>query len=263
MAGTKRIYAMPMSQSVRPMKKIKFTRKSSRKVDWTSQSGLGHGITFSNRRRSRQDYNRLLWDSSTAATHYRSNQSALSNISTPTSASIMSTTIVASRRLGGNNFWTALGGAINPDGGTIPTFTTNSDFTVRGGMFGIRITNTPDALDLDKDALNVVVFLVKTTKNWNATNVPATVNVGWEPTLVQDFQTNIGKTILRRSFLLAEGESMTIEERMSLQKIDQSEYTNSQSELVWIVLAGNTTASSAKSLVMTSYFNLSFVGDAV
>lgn len=183
-------------------------------------------------------------------------------MATPASAAVMTTTVVASRRLASSNFWTTAGGAINPDGGLIPTFATNTDFTVRGGMYGIRMTNSPDALDIDKDPLSVIVYLVKTTKNWNSTNLPATVNVGWDPSLVQDFQTNIGTVVFRKNFIIAEGETFNIERRMSLQKIDQTEYINSQSEMVWIVLSGNTSSTVTKGLVLTNYFNLSFIGDA-
>jgi len=246
-------------------KKRRFVRRSNgRKTSqWTSQRGSGAGVGFSRKRTTRKQFRRQLWNSSMATTHYRSNNATTGTVTTPASAATMTTSIIASRRLGGNNFWLTAGGAVNPDGGLIPSFATATDITVRGGMYGIRLSNAPDALDVDKDSLSVIVYLVRTTKNWNSSALPATVNVGWDPSLVTDFQTNIGKVLFRKNFLLAEGEVMTIERRMYLQKIDQSEYSNSQSEMVWIVLAGNTSSGTTKNLLLTGYYNLSFVGDAV
>lgn len=236
---------------------------SRRSSNWTSQSGVGSGIGFANRKFNRSYYNRLLWESTANLNHYRSNQCVTTNVVTPTVAASMTPFITATRRLGGNNFWTAAGGAINPDGGTVPTFTTNADFTIRGGIFGIRIANSPDTLDSDKDGIQCTVYLIKTTKNWNSTNVPAIVSVGWDPSLVQDFQTNIGKVVFKKSFLLNDGDVMDIEKRMYIQKIDQTEYVNSQSELVWLVTAGVTSGITSKAIVVATYFNLSFTGDTV
>lgn len=265
MAGRKRVYAAPMSRNTRPSKRRRFVRRrrSKRSTNWTSQRGSGSGVGFSAKRTTRRQFKHLLWNASTALTHYRSNNSFLTNVATPASAASMTSVVVASRRFGGNNFWVTAGGAINPDGGAIPTFQTSTDITCRGGMYGIRMTNSPDALDVDKDPLSVIVYLVRTTKNWNSTNLPATVSVGFDPTLVQDFQTNIGTVVFRKNYLIAEGESFNIERRMGLSKIDQTEYVGSQSEMVWMVFAGNTSSTVSKALVLTTYYNLSFVGDAV
>jgi len=244
----------------RPMRRRRYAKKQSQ---WTSQSSYGQGIGMRGRRQSRRAWRRQTWISSNAQTHYRSNNSSTTAINTSGAPTSMSTTIIASRRLSGQNFWTALGGAVNPDGGAIPTFATNTDFTVRGGMFGLRVGNSPDSADTDKDALSVIVYLIRTTKAWNSTSVTANVTTGWDPTLVQDFQTNIGKVVLRKNYLLNEGESFTIERRMGLSKIDQTEYANSISEYVWLILAGTTTAFTTKALVATAYYNMSFVGDAV
>jgi len=230
---------------------------------WTSQSASGSGISMRARKQSRTAWKRQLWISSQSQTHYRSNLAVLTNITTTTSPATMTPTIIASRRLGGNNFWTTAGGAVNPDGGSIPTFATASDFTVRGGMFGLRIGNSPDSAAVDQDAISCIVYLVKTSKAWNSTNVPAAPNLGWDPTLVQDFQTNIGRIVLRKNFIINEGECFTIERRMGMSKVDQTEYTNSISEFVWIILTCNVSATTAKALVATAYYNMSFTGDTV
>lgn len=249
---------------VRPSKKRRTNRRRGKKTSqWTSQKGGGAGISMRGRRQSVRTFKRMLWNATQAGTHFRSNFSLSTNLATTALPATMSPTVIASRRLGGNNFWVTAGGALNPDGGAMPTFATNTDITVRGGMFGIRIGNAPDALDTDKDAISCIVYLVKTTKAWSSTNVPASMNVGWDPTLVQDFQTNIGRVILRKNFLVNEGDCFTVERRMGISKIDQTEYAASINEFVWIVIVGNVTATAPKNLVVTTYFNLSFVGDTV
>jgi len=253
----------PFRTKRRRVMKRKRTKKST---NWTSQSAHGGGLGFSRKRTSRRAFKRILWNATVPQNHFRSNGAATSNILTPAgagTASTMTVTIVASRRPANNNFYTSAGGAINPDGGAIPTFLTNADITVRGGIYGLRLCNAPDLADTDKDPVSCIVYAIRTTKNWSATNVPASVNVGWDPTLTQDFQTNIGKVIFKKNFLINDGDVINIERRMTIQKIDQTEYTNSISEIIWMILAGNTSTITAKVVLGTIYHNLSFVADAV
>jgi len=140
--------------------------KGKRTANFTSQRASGSGVQFSKRRTTRRQWKQLIWNGSVSQTHYRSNQSTASSLTTTASPATMSVTLFPARRYGGNPFWTAAGGAINPDGGAIPTCATLSDFTIRGGMYGLRVSNIPDSADTDKDALAVTVFLVQTTKNF-------------------------------------------------------------------------------------------------
>lgn len=255
----------PLGGYARPSKRrrIRKRRGSRKTINFTGNSSRGSGISFAKKRTSKRQFNRLLWNASVAQTHYRSNFAFTTAISTAGIPSTMTVTVIASRRFNNQNFWTTAGGAINPDGGTIPTFATNSDFTIRGGMYGLRMTNSPDLLDSDKDSIQLIVYLVKTTKNWNSSNLPASVPVGFDPTLVQDFQTNIGKVVYKKEFLLEDTNVSVIEKRMGLSKIDITEYQNSQSEFVWIILAGINSGVTVKAVTCVSYYNMSFVGDVV
>jgi hypothetical protein len=253
----------PSSGPSNTKRRRRFKRRRTRKTaNWTSQSGRGSGLGFSKRRTSKRTFRRLLWNGSTAQPHYRSNNAIVSGFSTPANASQMSCSLFSTRRFGGSSFWTTAGGAINPDGGAIPTFNT-TDFTVRGGMYGIRVSNNPDTLDSDKETLNVTVFLIYTSKGFSSANLPTTVAVSWDPSLVQDFQTNIGKIAMKKNFLLHDGDSMAIEKRMIVQRLDTTEYAASISEPIWLVLVGNTASNVTKTLSVTAYYNLSFVGDVV
>lgn len=266
--GRKRVYAGPMRQGrnkkfKRSFRRRRFTRGKKTSA-WTSQSAGAGGIAFKRHRFKRKVLNRLLYNSSAVSTHYRSNSSISTTVASPAlSIGTMTVLLNSTRRFGGLNFFVAAGGAINPDGGAMPTFATNSDITVRGGMYGIRVSNAPDLADTDKDALSCVLYLIRTPKGASFTNLPATVPLGWDPSLIQDFQTNVGKVVMRKNFMLQEGECMTIEKRMFIQKIDQTEYASNISEYMWLVLIGNTSTTSSHNAVVTTYFNLSFVGDTV
>jgi len=246
----------------RPMRRRRL-RRGKKTYNATSQASKGGAISFTGRRTSKRKWKNLLWNSSIAQTHYRSNQSVAFTVTTTASPATQTVAALSTRRFSGANFWTTAGGAVNPDGGAIPTFATLSDITIRGGSYGIRISNSPDLADTDKDALQVTVFHVWTTKNFLVGALPASVNVGWDPTLVADFQTNIGRITMKKSFLVNEGDVLTIEKRMPIQKIDQTEYGSNYTEPLWIVLVGTTSATSTKALAATTYYNLSFVGDAV
>lgn len=249
-------------KKARPMRRRRFSsRKNS---NWTSQSSKPGGITFKKRRFGRARWKNLLWTSTQGMTHYRSSNAAATTLTCAAGADLNLVSLQTSRRFAGNAFWVTAGGAVNPDGGVMPTFSANSDITVRGGVYGIRIGNIPDLSDANKDSINVVIYLIKTSKGFTPASVPATsVSVGWDPTLIADFQTTIGKVILRKNFLVNEGDSFTIERRMSVQKVDQTEYGNLISEYQWMVVYGNTAGVSANTLKVTTYYNMSFSGDTV
>jgi len=247
----------------RNVKRRRTRRRSGRKsTSFTSQAGTGGGLRFSARRVSRRRYRSMLWNASQLQTHWRSNHSSTITVLTPGTADTMTVGITPARNFG-NGFWTTLGGGVNPDGGGMSAFVANGDLTIRGGMMGMRVSNIPDAADVDKDALQCTVFLLRTSVNFNSGVIPSTVRQGWDPTLVADFKQNVGHIVLRKTFLLAEGEVGTVERKMPVQRIDQSEYLLSHNEYIWLFVCSNTSAISAKSLRLVPYYNLSFVGDAV
>jgi len=269
MAGRKRVYAMPMSSSSRPFKKRRVFKRKYRRgygkkmSQFTSTNGSGRGVGFAKRRFKPRLFRRQLYNSSMTAKHYRACHSSTTGLTTPGTTTTMSTSLQTSRRFSGAAFWTTSGGAINPDGGAMPTFVTDGDITVRGGVYGLRLCNLPNTNDVDKEPLQVIVYLIRTSKGFSLTNFPATVTNGWDPSLVQDFQTNIGKIVLRRNFLLKDGEVFCLERRMSVQKVDPTEYAGTISEMVWAVLIGNAATTTTGSVAITTYYNMSFVGDVV
>lgn len=254
------------SFSVRPLKRKRFVRRRrfKKSSNFNSVSSNGSGLGFSKKRTSRRQWKNLLWSSSQAQTHYRSLNSAASSLGTPVTPNLQFVSLQTSRRFGGNAFWLSAGGATNPDGGAMPTFTTNGDFTVRGGLYGIRLSNVPDLVDTDKDSIAVTVYLIWTSKGFLSSVIPGTtVPVGWDPSLIADFQTTVGKILYKKSFLVHDGDVFTIERKMGVQKIDQTEYGNLISEPQWLVVYGATSSTATKFLTCVTYYNMSFVGDTV
>lgn len=244
--------------------KRRFTRKrrATRSKNFTSQKGSGSGLTFRSKKTTRSKYKRMLWDSTSMKEHYRSCVCAADTFLTPATTTAMTVISQASLRFVANPFYTAAGGAISPDSAqALPLFT--GDVIIRGGMIGLRLTNTFDSAAPANNTLQGVVFLVRTTKNYTPAALPATIPVGWDPTLVQDFNTKIGRIVYRKSFLLRDTDSANIEYRLRLRKVDVGDYVNEFNELIWIVIGGNVDVSTARVMNVQYYYNLSFSADAV
>jgi len=245
-------------KKARPMRR---RRRSSRSNNFTSQKGSGGGLTFRARRLRARQYRHLLWNDTLFSKHYRSIQATTNSISTPavqTNATIETTSAL---RFNTNNFWTTLGGAINPDGGAIPTFATNDDVTIRGGKIMLRICNSLSNAGTT-EALDVTVFLIRSKSVW-APIVPATVSMLWDPSLVPDFQTSMGQILMRKKFLLQDTEVANVEYRLKIQKIDQTEYSSNANTYMWMIMLSNPDSAASRGVQYTASYSLSFVSDVV
>jgi len=256
------------SRSVGPrrgaFKKRRVVRRArtGRSTTFTSTQGTSRSLGFSRKRTSRSQFRRILWNGSVAQKHFRSNFAFPEGITTPATSNTCTTYLRDARFFAGNLFWTAAGGGINPDGGAMPTFDSTGDFVIRGGIMGITVSNAPDTTGTN-DPFQVQIYLIKTTVNFSTASLPATVQLGWDPTLIPDFQTNIGRIIMRKKLILNDSASVTVERKMPIQKIDQSQYQSTFNAYAWLVIIGNTTSPVANDCIVTRYYNLSFVGDVV
>lgn len=237
-------------------------RPSARKsTSYGSTQGSARSFGFSKRRSSRKQYRNLLWNASVMPTHYRSNTAETVTVTTPAFVNLEATFIIPARRLFASGFWTTAGGAQTPDAGVIPVFTADNDFIVRGGLMGISLTNDVDSTG-SNDPIRVTCILIRSGINFNTAGLPASVPLGWDPSLVGDFQTNIGRIVMMKKMVIQDNATMMVEYKMPLQKVDQTQYTAGFNEYHWLILASNTSNPNANSLITTRYFNLSFTGDA-
>jgi len=245
-------------------KKRRVTRRgrARKSIAFTSQSGSGSAVQYKARRTSRRAYRKHLWDSTLFKEHYRALGSVVTSFNTPASVSTISILVEKAIDNGsGSVFWLTAGGALPPDSGaTLPFF--SGDITVRGGKLGLRLANVLDPA-ISAETLQGTVLLVKTTKNWTPAAITTPQPLGWDTSLVQDFDTRVGRIIYRKNFLLKDADTALIEYRLPLHKIDANDFQLVYNTYVWVIMAGNASQATVDTMTITKYFNLSFAADAV
>jgi len=236
--------------------------KAKRSINFTSQNGSGSGIRFRSKRVSRVTWRRMLWNNTLQKDHYRSNFAASTAVNTPVSITSLTVSAVPALRFSSFNFYTAGGGAIAPDSAqALPTFT--GKITVRGGLMGCRITNTLDSTAANASTIHGFVYLLRTSKDFTVGSIPASISLGWDPTLIQDFSTKIGTIVYRKTFLLRDAESALVEYRLRTMNVDPGDYINDVNTYYWVIAVGNVDIALARALNFSVYYNLSFAADAV
>lgn len=231
-------------------------RPVRRSTAFSTQTGSGSGFGFRSKKISRRAWNKKLWDSTLQKSHYRSNGAQGGSVNTATSQSQMSVVTTQAMDNGVGAFWTQGGGCIElNDGEGVPTFV--GDIIVRGGKFGIKLFNGAT----DRPVM-IQVWLVKSAPRPTTANLPATVQMGWDPSTVPEFIQDIGKIIFRREFQLETLAEMTIERRTGIMKIDQENWATGAQRFIWIIAAADPVAASAVTVGITTYFNCSFSGDS-
>lgn len=241
---------------VRPFKrrKISYRRKSN---TLTSQAGYGNIMPYKSRRVPRRRWNRMLYNSTTQKTHYRS-VGATSGTATTT---LLNTTLqintVQAMDNGIGAFWTAAGGLLAVDPGVAPP-TFKDDIIVRGGKIGISMYN-----DSTTDPVEITVYLIKNAPRMTLANMPANPNVGWDPTTVSEFYKDIGVVVYKRRFLLEANAVGECEYRLPVLKVDQEAWTTDQQRYLWITAVRDFDPAVQNTIRFVSYFNLSCTGDAL
>jgi len=233
-----------------------FRRRGRKTSAFTSKAGSGHTFSFRSKRVTGRKWKRMLWDSTLQSTHYRSNIALNTNSTTPVFANQYQTTILPAIRIGGNQFYTVAGGFIPPDTGVLTSFVGN--IILRGGTVGCSITNINPGVATQR----FKVFLIKTSKKWSGISFPANPPIGWDPSIVIDFQLTIGRIVLAKDFILDNNSTMDLKYRLPIQKIDRGEYDGDQNSYVWAIF-GNDVEAGGSVWSTTTYFNLSFSADAI
>jgi len=237
-------------------------RRARKSIAFTSQSGSGSAVQYKARKTSRRSYHKHLWDSTLFKEHYRSIGSVVTSFNTPAAVSTVSILVEKAIDNGsGTPFWTGTGGALAPDSSfALPLFT--GDCTVRGGKLGLRLSNVLDPA-ATAECLQGTVLLIRTTKNWTPAAITTPQPLGWDTSLVQDFDTRVGRILYRKNFLLKDADCALVEYRIPITKIDSTDFQNNFNTYIWVIMAGNASQATADTMTITKYFNLSFSMDAV
>jgi len=250
----------PTSFKGRKTFKKRRTTRAKKAVNLTSQSGIGTSLQYRAKKVGRSAYKRLLWNASILKPKFRTVSSTNTTVATNANNVLMTTFVRSATNFGVGAFWTALGGAITPDAASaLPVF--DADITVRGGIIGCRITNVVDTAVASTGTISGTMMLIRSTKAFNAAVIPASVSLGWDPTYVNDFNTTIGRIVMRKTFLLRDTDVAMLEWRLKIHKVDQTDYNNFFNQFIWVLVL-NTTDNIAHSVTVNTYYNMSFVGDA-
>jgi len=244
-----------------PIRRRRFTRKRApRFKSYTTRNSAGTRlIGYRGKRIGRRAFNSNLWKSTQMKHHFRSLQSLSSAYNSQ--ASLTSGTITfIDPFTNGSFFWTAAGGAIPESaGGTVPLF--DSRIILRGGKWTISLTNSDST---NAQPVKLTLFHVMTTSRPDTSIIPTTAPPGWDPSLIPDFTYKYGKLLYQESVILRFLESYTIEKRIPLKSIDQSDFASLLGNTPVILLQlESMQLATAVPCVLKHTLNCSFSADAI
>lgn len=262
MAGRKRVYAVPMTRSTRPYKKSKrtFKRRGKRTSTFTSRSTSGSGINYG-RRMNYGKFRRLLWNNTQTKVKFRSTQVVATSITTPVSVTTKTVTILQGLfSTAANPFWSSGGGAVSPNGFLPQQFT--GPLVLRGGVMGIRLTNSLDTASSSANGVMIEIMLIQTNLGFDPLAISSTQLAAWDTSFVSDFNAVMGKILLKKKFLLKDGETSSMERKLRCRRVDLQDHIDGKNQLYWLVTAGNVDDAEAHAIPIQLYFNVSFCADA-
>ena len=198
----------------------------------------------------------MIWRSSLQMAHYRSNAAYASTIVTRPLTVEKTVSVIEALYNGASAFWNSSGGAQMLDSGSlVPAF--SSDIVLRGGKTSISFFN-----DSTANPVEIEAFYIAPVPRVTTTSIPTSVSVGWDPSIIPEFNTTVGRIIYRTKFLLEPLATSTIDRRLRVQKIDQAAFTGGQRPR-WIVTARDFSGSAVltTNVICCVSFNLSFAGD--
>lgn len=248
----------------RPFKRRRLVKRSNQKVStYGNRSDTVSSFRYKARRWSKRRWNRTLWNSTQQKPHFRV-AAAWSDAQATPASRLLSRTVIFQAMDNGSAFWTAAGGAIDVDGGTMPIF--NDDLVIRGGSVWCTITYV-DSVTVLGDHVKCRLFLVRGAPNVNLSGFnSATRSASWDLTMFPEFKYTIGKVIMSKEFDLGstQGDSRTIRYRLGVQKIDASAWSALQTgRLFWVLIMHNPATDDASNVNLTFGMSLSFTGDSV
>lgn len=256
------------SNGTRAFKRRRFTNTRRRRInrrggrrtlDYTSLNTRGHAVGFRGRKTSRRAFKSHLWNSTLFKTHYRSILTVSDPSLTPASNTTGTVSFYNMYNFGPGQspFWVAAGGAQEIDNGDgVPEF--GDEIVLRGGKFEINIQNESST------DMKIKIWRFTTGNNPDLTLIPpdlAPQDQMWDPSVIPDFYTQVGKPFMSREVVIEGGNSYTFTTRFKSQKIDQNAYDNNSRAPFIMVFVGNTSAAGANGYNIKRGYNLAFSGD--
>lgn len=226
-------------------------RYGRRSGTYSGRTTRSSGLSMRSRLLGRRRYQRLLWNSTTALTHYRSTEADGYTFATHVSSDIMNSYMEPALKA---SFWTQTGGLVPIDtSGDYPSF--HGDITIRGGILGLSLLNTDDTPTLCN------IYMIRSSKDFSSYTNPTAVHWGHDPTIVADFRQLYGRVIYSTKKTLLPGEQYNIERRIPVTKIDKVVH-NTDFTWQWFIIVGNMSGV-AGSIEGNTWHNLSFSADVL
>jgi len=252
----KRVYAPKRNGFKRKRTNRRRSLRGRKTSAYTSKSAQGHTFSFKSKRLSRQRWKKMLWDSTLQSTHYRSLNAFTVNSTSPANTTTYQVQLIPALRFAGSQFYIPAGGLVPTDGAVLTGFVGN--IVIRGGTIGLSLTNIGSITS----TMRFKVFLVKTSRAWTGLSLPANPVLGFDPSIIVDFQLTIGRILLAKDFILDNNTTMDLKYRLPVYKIDRDEYDQDKNSYVWVVY-GNDTEAGSSVWSNQAYYNLSFAADAI
>jgi len=244
-----------------PIRRKRFTRKRAPRFRsaTTRSAGGSKLIGYRGKKLGRRQFNSILWKDTLMKQHYRSLQTITGAYNSQALAANMTITFI-DPFTNGSFFWTAAGGAIpEAAGGTVPLF--DAKITLRGGKWTVSMANNDSA---NLNTLKLTLWHVRTISRPDTSIIPTTAPAGWDPSLIPDFTYKYGKVFYQESVQLKPQESYTIEKRIGIKLIDQSDFTTLIGNTDIILLGSETmNKDQATAGFLKHTLNCSFSADAI
>ena len=203
----------------------------------------------------------MLWNSTLQKAHYRSTGNTTSTLPSSATVGIGAVQVIQPLFIGTPGpttaFWTSTGGLQPLDTGVaVPTF--DSDIILRGGRIGMTFV----AAETVTDDVGITMYTVWTAKNADFTKVPSTITWGGNLDSAPDFA-EFGKILNKQEYIVNNRyPAVQVERRLKVQKIDQNDFEEGGSQIVYIAVLTNLVNSAAVNINFIVHHDVSFSADA-
>lgn len=234
-------------------------KRAGKSLAFTSQSGVGRSMSMRSKKLSRSRYRQELWRITNPLSHMRSTVASALVLTTGTVASAYSFNSLSALENGLGRFYQVAGGAVSDNVGAPFLPAPSQNIIIRGGIIGLKINNP--ILPLGGDTLYCTVYLVNTVKRPDASILPAggsNVNVGYDLSLIPNFNEEFGRVLMKKEFILADGQGATIEKRIKTRRVDQDVWaTYNGTQPTWFILLNSQNTTTAQ-IEVVRYWNVSY-----
>lgn len=247
-----------------------FRRRGFKSSAFTDYKGNVTTFGFRGRRLRPTLYRKILWRDTLSKNHYRSLLSETQTLATEAGNALGLAYALLPQMdgIGTTNqaFWDT--GVVQTDEGVTVPATWAGDIIQRGGAVKCQIFNPSNT-----DSVGFKLFIVKTIKNPDLALFPNAAQVPrlWDPSTIPDFARKVGKVLMSREGTIRVLSSSSVEYKLRVSKIDQSEFRVAGSpnvlvagnQIMFLLVVYNLSITTAINTVVNTSSSMSFSADAL